>query len=157
MANGWQNSRLETTYPEARSVIEEQRFVISDIDAKAMYTVRVVVVLAGVVVAAVQIGGPDVFHSPLLSMGLGSLLLSLCLGVMTYAESSLFLGPNRAYVRQLVEDDVDAQSWEIDLTLRMSDWMCENDRTLQRNARLLFLTQLSLLGGVAILAGAVAL
>lgn len=157
MADGWQNARLEATYREARSVIEEQRSVISDIDAKAMYTVRVIVVLAGVVVAAVQIGGPDVFHSLLLSVGLGSLLLSLCLGVMTYAESSRFLGPNRAYVRQLVDDDVDAESWEIDLPLRMGDWVCENDRTLRRNARLLFLTQLSLLGSVAILAGAVAL
>lgn len=157
MADGWQNSRLETTYREARAVVEAQREVIADIDGKAMYTVRVIVILVGTVVAAAQIGGPELFHGSLLTSGLGALLLSLCLGVATYAESNLYLGPNGAYVRQLVDDDVDAVDWEVDICLRMGDWMRENHRNIQWNGRLLALTQLSLLLGVVLLVGAVAL
>lgn len=157
MSDGWRNGRLETTHREARSVVEAQRTVIADIDAKAMYTVRVIVVLVGVVVAASRIGGPAMFHFWLLTGGLAALLLSLGLGVATYTESNLFLGPNRAYIRQLVDDDVDAGTWEEDVCLRMADWIGENDDDLRLNARLLFLTQISLLGGVSLLVGAVAL
>lgn len=157
MAGGWREGRLETVHREARAVIEEQRAVVSDIDAKAMYTVRVIVILVGIVVAAARIGGPRIFQPLLLSIGLGTLLVSLALGVATYSESDLFLGPNRTYVRQLVSDDVDADTWEEDVCLRMADWLGENDERLRLNARLLFLTQASMLGGVSLLVGAVAL
>lgn len=155
MAEGWRDGRLKVTYRGARSVIEEQRVAIADLDGKAMYTVRVIVVLVGLFVAAAQIGGPELFHSWLLTVGLGSLLLSLCLGVVTYSESNLYIGPNRAYIRQLVDDDVDAKTWEEDVCLRMGDWIHGNDRNVRWNGGLLALTQLSLLVGVVFLVGAV--
>lgn len=157
MTDGWRNGRLETAHREARAVIEEQRQVIGDIDAKAMYTVRVVVVIVGVIVAAVRISGPEMFAAGYLTVGLGLMLVSLAFGVVTYSESNLFLGPNDTYLRQLVDADVDAETWEEDLCLRMSDWIAENDGDLRRNSWLLFLTQGSLLLGVAALVGAVAL
>lgn len=156
MGDGWQDGRLEATHREARAVMEGQREVIADVDAKAMYTVRVIVVVVGIVVAAARIGGPGIFDVRLLTAGLGTLLLSLGLGVATYSESNPFLGPNRTYIRQLVEADVDTDTWEADVCLRMGDWTAENDGSLRLNARLLFLTQTSLLCGVALLVGAVA-
>lgn len=157
MADGWQNRRLETSYREDRSVIEAQRAVISDVDTKAVSTVRVLVVLVSIVVAAARIGGSEMFHPWLLVAGLGSLLLALGLGVPTYAESNRYLGPNRAYIRQLVTDDVDAETWEEDIPHRMADWIDENDRNVRWNGGLLTLTQLSLLVGVVFLVWDVAL
>lgn len=157
MADGWQNQRLETSYREARSVVKAQRAVISDVDTKAVSTVRVLVVLVSIGVAAARIGGSDMFHPWLLVAGLGSLLLSLGLGVATYVESNLYPGPNWAYIRQLVTADVDAETWEEDIPIRMADWIHENDRNIRWNGGLLTLTQLSLLVGVVFHVLAVAL
>jgi len=157
MASGWRSARLETTYQEARSVLDGQRSVIADIDAKAMYTVRVDVVIAGVVVAAIRIAGPGMFREQFLAGGLTLLLLSMALGVLTYTESGLFLGPNRSHIRQLVYDDSENGTWEQDLCIRMGDWIDENQSDLLKNGRLLLSAQLALLAGVTLIVGGVAL
>lgn len=36
----WENERMEATYAEARAVLEAQNDTMSDIDTKAMRTVR---------------------------------------------------------------------------------------------------------------------
>lgn len=157
MDSGWRSARLETTYQAARSVLDGQRSVVADIDAKAMYTVRVDVVIAGVVIAAIRIGGPGVFREQFLAGGLTLLLLSMALGVLTYTESGLFLGPNRSHIHRLVYDDGENGSWEQDLCIRMGDWIDENQADLLMSGRLLLFAQLALLGGVAFLVGGVAL
>lgn len=153
----WENERVKTTYEEARAVIDHQRDVITDIDDKAMYTVRVVVIFIGIIVAATRIDGPSLFHPYFLWSGLVALLLSMTMGVLTYAASNLFLGPNRAYLRDLVEDDVDADRWDEDLINRLADWIEGNHRDLRKNGYLLLVSQLTLIVGVVLLAVAAAL
>lgn len=148
MSDRWSEIRLEVTYTEARAVIESQRDVISDIDDKAIRTVRLNAVIVGIVVAAAQLAGASMFHFPIPSGGTLSLFLSLGAGLITYSESDLYLGPNKAYIEQLSENGFDGRDWEIDLLVRMGDWITANHEHIQWNGRLLFLTQTLLFLGI---------
>lgn len=153
----WQNDRLETTYREARNVIDGQAETMSDIDTKAVYTVRITVLITGIVVAAARIAGPSPFEPTLLTLGVAFLLISIVFGIFTYTESNLFLGPNREYLRDLATDDVEAGSWDEDLVYRLADWIDDNHSDIRWNGRLLFATQVGLALGVVAVVGAVAL
>lgn len=52
MCDGWSDTRLEVAHAEARIVIESQREVISDIDDKAIRTVRLNALIVGIVAGA---------------------------------------------------------------------------------------------------------
>lgn len=148
--------RLGVAYRESRNVIDAQRETMADIDSKAVSTVRITVLVTGIVVAAARIGGPSLFHPLLLSLGVGLLLVATVVGVFTYTESNLFLGPNQAYLQALAEGDVETP-WEEDLVVRLAHWIDDNHRDIEWNGRLLFVTQVGLATGVIIVAGAVGL
>lgn len=152
---GGDASRLDLAHEESRYVIEAQRETMSDIDSKAVSTVRITVLITGIVVAAARIGGPSLFHPLLLPLGVGFLLLSTVLGVFTYTESNLFLGPNRPYLERLAAGD--DRDWQVDLILHFADWIDDNHRDIQWNGRLLFVTQVGLALGVIAIAAAVGL
>lgn len=135
----WRGDRLETSYAEARRLLEAHRSTLADIDSKAVSTVRITVLVIGLVVTVAEVADPALFHPHLFALGIGSLLLATVAGVFTYAESDLFLGPNREYLRVLARGDLKA--WDEDLVVRLADWIEENRRDVRRNGRLLFLTQ----------------
>jgi len=66
-----------------------------DIDSKAMRTVRFNVLFVGVLITAARLTGPSVFDPALLHLSVGCLVLSTILGIVTYNESYLFVGPQR--------------------------------------------------------------
>lgn len=148
MPAGWSDMRLEVGYSEARTVIDSQRDVLSDIDEKAIRTVRLNALIMGVVVGAAQLAGATIFHFPILTGGTICLFLSLGAGLITYSESDLYLGANRAYIERLIANEFDDASWETDLLIRMGDWMEANQRVIQWNGRLLFVTQTLLFLGI---------
>lgn len=145
---GWRNDRLETSYREARTVLSGQQDAIQDIDNKAMYTNRVIVVFIGILVAAAQIGDAPLFDRALLTIGSSLLFVAFAIGVVTYSFTDLFTGPNRRYLRQLVEGDVDADSWDTDLIYRMGDWITKNHGDIRLFTRLLLAEQVTMLLGV---------
>lgn len=153
----WENERSRLTYEEARIVIDHQRDVINDIDNKAMYTVRVIVIFLSILVAAFRIGGADIFNQYLFWPGISSLVISMAVGIYTYRSSNLFLGPNRAYLQNLSENDVDADRWDRDLINRFADWVNSNHQDLEENGLLLLLSQVTLIVGIVLLGLSVAL
>lgn len=149
MSDGWSDTRLEVGYVEARAVIESQREVIADIDDKAIRTVRLNAMIVGIVVGAAQLAGASMFHFSSLSGGTLCLFLSIGLGLITYSESDLYLGPNKSYIGQISRNEFGDHGWEADLLDRMGDWIAANHRDIKRNGRLLFLTQALLFLGIA--------
>lgn len=133
---------------EARAVIESQRDVISDIDDKAIRTVRLNALVVGIVVGTAQLVGASMFHLSILTGGTVCLFLSLGAGLITYSESDLYLGPNRAYIDRISANEFDDGDWEADLLARMGDWIDTNHRDIEWNGRLLFLTQMLLFLGI---------
>ena len=59
MSDDWTECREEVTYQEARTVIDHQIDTLSDIDDKALRTVRLIVVLVGVLATAIEVNYPD--------------------------------------------------------------------------------------------------
>lgn len=112
--DGWPTEREALTYKEARNVIDAQRVTLSDIDNKALRTVRLTAVLLGLFVAAGHIGGPELFNHELSAVGIILLFGSIVCGIATNSESDIFLGPNRPYVKQLTTDSFVGTSWHSD-------------------------------------------
>ena len=55
MSDDWTECREGVTYQEARTVIDHQIDTLSDIDDKALRTVRLTIVLVGVLATAIEL------------------------------------------------------------------------------------------------------
>lgn len=152
----WADARLETTYENARAVLEAQRETVANIDEKALRTVRLTVLLGGGFASAYSITGISLDGFWVL-LGSTFLVASLVSGVLTYEESSLYLGPGEAYLRQLVDDDFQETPWHRDLIETYATWVGENRTQVRSNARYLFATQMFLACGVVALSVALVL
>lgn len=147
MAGGWSDERREIAYDEARAVIEAQNATITDVDDKAMRTVRLNAVLLGLLVTGLQFA-PGVFHVATLQAAFALPVGSSVCGVVTYSESSLYVGPRGRYVEELAEDDF-LGSWETDLLGTMAGMIAENRDVVGSNAAWLTATQVALIFGIA--------
>lgn len=112
----WGNDRRQITYEEARTVINAQNDTMTDIDNKAMRTVRLTIVIIGLLISAVQFA-PGTFDERLMGYGVGILATSGIVGIITYNESNLFVGPDGEYVEQLATNDFDDGEWDHDLLI----------------------------------------
>lgn len=154
--NGWPTGREALTYREARNVLDAQRETITDIDDKALRTVRLTAVLLGLFVAAGRLGGPTLFDPRLAAVGVILLFGSIVTGIATYSESDLFLGPNRRYVEQLATDSFVGTEWHTDFLMTAAVWIGANADDIRWNGQLLTLTQGLLVLGLGALTLAVA-
>lgn len=151
----WQNQRLEATYEEARAVLEAQNSTMSDIDTKAMRTVQFNALLIGLFLTAAQIASPSVFHPESLYVAVGALVVSVLLGLATYSESGLYVGPRGTYIEALANGDTADERWDQDLLETFAGMISENADDLTWNSWLLTATQTAL--AVGIVAGVVSI
>lgn len=153
---GWRDARLEITYGEARSVIESQNQTMADIDDKAIQTVRINAILIGLLLTAANVAGQSVFHPTLFGSGIALLAGSILLGLVTFNESDLFVGPRGPYLVALTHGET-TDSWDIDLLESLAGMVSRNDDEIDRTSKLLTITQAMLIGGIiaAILAVAI--
>lgn len=154
MADDWPDNRREITYIEARAVIDAQNTTMTDIDDKAMRTVRLNAVLLGLLVTGLQLV-PDMFHSTTLQASFGLLIISTVCGVITYNESNLYVGPQGEYIEDLAGDDFSDPPWEEDLLVTMAGMIAENYDDIRRNSDWLTATQTALVLGIATAVAAV--
>ena len=150
----WSDDRMRWVYLEARSVVDAQNETMSDIDTKAMQTVRFDVLLVGVLLTAAQITGTstvvgaDVFNPALLFVAVLSLLASVVLGIVTYNESDLYVGLDGRYVETLARDDIGEGRWDRHVVRTFAGMIAENGEEIAWNSWLLTLTQSALVVGV---------
>lgn len=148
MAGGsWRDDRHEITYGEARAVIEAQNRTMADVDEKAIQTVRFNTVLVGLLLAAANVSGPSTFHPTFFGLGIASLAGSMFLGLITYDESNLFVGPRGSYIVALTRGEP-PEPWDVDLLESLAAMVSTNDGEIERNAKLLTATQATLVVGV---------
>lgn len=134
MADDWPDERRETAYKEARSVIEAQNATMTDIDDKAMRTVRLNAILLGLLVTGLQFA-PTAFNTTALQAGFALLILSTICGIVTYNESNLFVGPQGEYIEDLAAETFSEPPWEADLLETMAGMIAQNFDDIRRNAR----------------------
>lgn len=135
-------------------MIEAQQSDLSDIDNKAMRTVRITIILGGVIISAGQFAG--VKFAPLIAaIGLALLMLSVTVGVLTYSESDLILGPNREYINSQINGSYKKESWDDDLLAEMGTWIEKNAALVRLNGWL-FAGQIFLLTvGIFVIAASI--
>ena len=151
-----QDERREVTYEAASAVLDAQRETLSEVDAKAVRTVRTTVVLLGVLLSAWQIES-ELFDPAFASAGSIALLGSLVAGTFTYNESDLYLGPSKEYVEQLADGDFGEDDWDQDLLYSFGTWIAENGAEIRFNSHLLSVTQVLFVAGVVSTGLAIAL
>ena len=148
--DGWEDERLAVTYDEARTVLDAQNATMSDIDSKAMRTVRFNVLLIGVLIAAARFAGSGLFHAGASSLAIGLFVLSTILGISTYNESNLYVGPSGPYLERLVAAQTDAERRDRSLLLSFAGTVSENADVIDWNSWLLTATQALLALGIAV-------
>lgn len=122
---------METTYREARAVLEAQQTTLADVDEKAMRTVRTTVLLIGAIASAVKVARSE-FHAGLATLGSVFLFGSLALGLATYDETDPYLGPNQRYIDQLAANEFRG-TWEQDLVETYGYWIKKNGEEWRRH------------------------
>lgn len=147
MADDWTDDRRQTAYHEARAVLEEQNGTMADIDDKAMRTVRITAVIIGLLIGAIQIDF-GMFNTILLMASFLLLVVSVLIGIATYDESNLYVGPTGEYIEELAGDATYETSWDRDLLETFAGMIDENHDDIRRNARFLGVTNLSLALGI---------
>lgn len=147
MGGNWPNDRAETTYLEARAVIEAQNDTMADIDNKAMQTVRFNTILLGLLLAAANASSPAIFEPYSFGLSILGLTASVFIGLVTYNESGLFVGLRGKFVEELASDETE-NSWHQDLLDTFAGMISENSSDIDRNSWLLTATQGTLMIGI---------
>lgn len=152
---------LEVVREESRHVLTEQLELLSDIDDKAMRSVRTALILVGLVVSAVQIsGGPDSVSNlgrAAFTAGATGVILLLCsilTGIYTYAVSDPPLGIGETHRRDVLDGGYSHHEW---LRLQVSEydeWTETAAEMNDRNVRTLHATLWFLVGGIVSLLAA---
>ncbi|WP_323173633.1 hypothetical protein [Natrialba sp. PRR66] len=137
---------------ESRDVIDHQIDDLDDIDDKALRTVRITMVVFGLLVAAAQIEGSDPIFNRITVLGGGLLLLSIIAGAGTYSASDLHLGPGPNYLIDVVSKANTEKKERVEALGSYAYWMYENERIVRRNGTYLIITQLLLVLGLLCLA-----
>lgn len=143
----WDNERSEVAHSEARAVIEAQNETMSELDEKAMRTMRFNAIIGGIFVSAYQYQS-EAFHTKLTAAAGGFLFVSAALCVATYDESNLYLGPDGEYLSDLANGDIEDGEWEQDLIDVFSGMISINRNDIMFNAWLLKISLLLLIIGV---------
>lgn len=145
----WSSERRQVVHEEARAVVDAQNNTMSDIDNKAMWTVRLTAILIGLLVTGLQFA-PDAFQRNWLEYAIGLFAVAGFLGIVTYTESNLFVGPKGEYVEELARGVHDEDDWDEDLLVTFAGMISENYDDIRRNSLLLTATQTALIVGIVL-------
>lgn len=140
---------LQIQREEAKDVLDQQNEKLRDIDDKALRTVRITVLLLGVLLSFLKLFGGRVSAINAYTI-LGSWLLvsSVVSGVLTYSVSGPYFGPGSEYVDRVLHHTPTKSDWEATLLRGYADWMEDMKKLNGANAKLLLLTQALLIAGV---------
>ena len=153
---------LRTTQSEVRAVLDHQIRTFDDLDSKAMRTARLTGVLLGFILTGVTFlareGTPAL--APYLNwfsfLGVGALLLSIVVALLTYTLSYAETGVGPDGVERLVRERYSETEWLVLLLRSEAKWMRANNRRQAVNANLLTASHAVLIVGILLLTAGIA-
>lgn len=149
---------LEFLCGEAREVVDNQIDTLSDLDDKAMWTLRMIVLVFGLLLTALSLAvRADVdrlgrFVNLFTTTGVVALLGGLLASVVAYSHTQFKAGPSSRDIRALLYRNVDGGRYRESLLLGYRDWIRHNRDSIERDSTLLFVCQVLLIVGIAFLA-----
>lgn len=148
---GQDEEGLETALERSDSVLNHQLDALADLESKAVWTVRLEVVLLGVLASAVR-SLPHVLFTPWTLVGAVALVCSILVGTVTYSASRPDVGPGPGSAYSLASAKAEATRWYLELLDGYRVAIDHNEAVIDHNAAYLFRTQLLFASGVSIIA-----
>lgn len=145
---------------EAREVVDTQIDTLGDLDDKAMWTLRMIVLVFGLLLTAASLAVRagvelDQYVNPFTATGVAALLGGLLASVGAYSHTQFKAGPSSRDIRTLLSRDVAEDGYRESVLLGYRDWISHNRDSIERDSTLLFVCQLLLIVGIALLAAGI--
>ena len=102
---------LRSGREEARVVLDNQLQVLTELQTKAMKTVRTTVLVLGLVLSATTLPGAKRVVNWLVVSGVGSLVVGIILGLGTCSGSNPEVGIGTPYLRTMRRTSYDGSNW----------------------------------------------
>lgn len=139
---------LSTALTQLQLVLDNQLETLADIDDKAVRTVRVQVILLGVIASAAQIASKSIPINIWMKVGGVLLMGSIITGIFTYTVSDGRAGPQPEAVSQILSTHSSKLNVYLRLLEEHREAISENRDILEDNGRYIFYTQLLLVLGI---------
>lgn len=151
LPEGREIETLRITREESRTALDHQLQKLTDIDDKAMRTVRITLVTLGILASATALEvGPDYVNHFTVG-GIIALVMSILFGLLTYSASVPKMGIGRGYYEDILQEDYTEEEWLEVLIAGYDEWQTETAATVEDSVRLLNWTELFLAIGVVFL------
>lgn len=150
-------STLTFLYEDARRVVDHQIAYLSDVDDKAVRTVKINAVILGAILSVHQLSPRVSLADPFPGVALMALLGSMAAGIVTYTTSDAQFGPGPRYIDDVLNEPADETYWRFETLRSYADWIEDNEHVTRRNGTYLLVSQLLLLVGLTILTTGIAI
>lgn len=150
--SGYNPDVLEFLHADAKRVVDHQIDDLDDIDDKALRTVRITMVVFGILVASAQLEGAEAVVTRWTLAGSSLLIGSIIAGVLTYSASNPHFGPGPDYLESVLEESYSATEERYEAVSSYASWMRKNEGIVQQNGTYLLITQVLLIAGLICLA-----
>lgn len=135
---------LRSARDEARTTLNHQLSALDDIDDRAMRTVRIALVVVGLLISATTLDGVRRFVNAVTVSGAVALVVCILTGLSTYSATDPEAGTDPDYLVETLDAPFSEKEWLSTLVAGYAEWI-EDARALnETNAQLLVLAQLSL-------------
>lgn len=149
---------LRSACSESRLVLDHQLDVLSEIDDKAMWSVRTAVIVLGLLISAASLADGESIQSlpprvfTLATTGTVSLVFTIWFGMVTYHWSFEEFGIGAGERAEALAGQLDERSWRIELLKSgYTAWIGRQEAFNRYNHLLLLGTHLALSIGVTLL------
>lgn len=142
---------LRITRKEAREVLDTQLATITDIDEKAMRTVRIALLLVGIALSASAFPNAVMLVNWVTISAVFSLVLSILCGIVTYGASNPAVGVSRRYLTEAREVPYTEAEWLTLVIAGYDEWIADAEQLTTSNVRTLTASQLFLGCGLVLL------
>lgn len=139
---------LSAAITQLQFVLDNQLETLTDIDDKAVRTVRVQVILLGAIASAAQIASKNIPVNIWMKVGGVLLLGSIVGGIFTYTVSDGRAGPEPEDVSTILATHATKSSVYLQLLEEYREAIADNREILEDNGRYIFYTQLLLVLGI---------
>lgn len=140
---------------EGRQTLNQQLDALDDIDEKAMSLLKVNVLIIGVVLSVLTFAADfqdgftlGAFENLYVMIGIVFLLFSSVFAAITYTSSDTEGGFRAAAIHQAIDADLTKEEFYIGAASSYAKWIDFNYKTNVRNAPLITLTALLMIGGI---------
>lgn len=139
---------LDFQLTESHRVLDKQIQQVENTDEKALRTVRIGVLLLGIVLSVTNFSSVERFANAVTITGSTAIAASIVTGVFTYSGSDPYYGPGPDVVEEFLARNPGGRTWKRAVLDGYAHWIEYNREINADDAAWLFRTQVLLAGGV---------